>query len=300
MLTRLSFSLFLTVLLGGCAVQDSGDLDTVPRRLAEELASGQIYLGIPEGFPEFTLPQGVKVQGGLDRNFNNFVLILASEMSLDAFEDAVLASLKDAGWVALTAFPGQPSGGFQGIQGRPFNNPPEQLCHDRYGIMSVNERNRLGIHTRLSLDWNYNVNDPAGFNCAAQEAQRLDRFMPRIPTRELNQYMPILELPPEDRGSRFRPFFGGGSSGSGDALTTRSPLVVDWDMDEIVDWFADQLEDQDWEEDVTWEGATSAGSSWRRQVTEAGNDIGLVGLLDVIHIEEDNYELRFRVSYRQR
>lgn len=286
--------LLLSLVLAACAVQEPVVRDSIPRQLAEDLANGQITLDFPEGFPEFAMPEDISVQGSLDRGFN-MTLVLRSELSEDVMEENIRAELARAGWTELETPSFQPRGGFVGnlspIQARPS---PSQLCHDRYGNMSIGPRNRQGIYNRLGLDWNYNANAPR-MTCAQQNEQRQGMVIPRIAARDLNQYMPVLELPEEDRSSRFRPYFGSGTSGSGDALTTSSPLALDWDLDEINRWFADQLEDQGWEHDVSWTGENSAGSTWSKV---ADDETELAGLLDIIHADGDNYQLRFRLSYK--
>ncbi len=282
-----------TLVLTACAVQEPAVRDTIPRQLAEDLASGQIYLEFPEGFPEFTMPEDIEVEGGLDRG-SSLTVVLKSELSTDVMEETIRAELTRSGWTELETRTSQPRGGFVGnvtpMQARLLRS---QLCHDRYGMISIGPRSRQGIYNRVGMDWNYNASNPR-ITCAQQSEQRQDapvRFLAGI-----NEHMPILELPEEDRGSRFRPPFGSGISGSGDAYTTRSPLLLDWDMAEINRWFADQLNNQDWEHDVSWTGESTAGSTWSKLIDD---DTELAGLLDIIHVEDDNYHLRFRLSYKR-
>lgn len=288
---------FLVLVLAGCVTPVADRGDTVPRQLAEDLASGQIYLAMPEGFPEFELPDGIDVQGALDRGFN-MSLVLITRMSPEQATDTVVTALQQAGWTGLDMTPYQPRGGF--VSGAfPALGPgmmTQQLCHDDHGNLSVNPRSRQGVYTRISLDWNMNAGDPR-MTCAQQNEQRQGRFQGFNPMAGLNEHMPVLELPEEDRGSRFRPAFGGGVSGSGDAFTARTPLTINWSLTRVRNWFADQLEEQGWRRDANWAGRESAGSTWSKTV---GDDDALSGLLDIVHVEEDNYQLRFRISYKNR
>jgi hypothetical protein len=290
-------TVLLTLVLTACAATDSGRRDVIPRQLAEDLANGQFVLDMPDGFPAFEWPDGVTVEGSLNRGFSSQA-ILRSELPEEALEQALKAAFLESGWVELEQFSGRVAAGFVTNTGPNFQGfPRNQLCHDRYGILSINPRGQQGIYNRLGLDWNRNATGPGQMNCEQQNQQRQGQQGFFNPARQdLNRYMPILELPPADRGASFR-FGGQGMGGSGGDLTARSPLVIDWSLRRIINWFAGQLEEQDWERDARWTGEDSAGSTWR-SVTE--DDIPLTGLLDITHVEEDTYQLRFRVSYKGR
>lgn len=296
-ITQHFFPLFLLPALVACSATTPGTGDMVPRELAEDLTGGQVYLGMPEGFPEFNLPEGVDVAGSLDQN-SRIQVILRSELDPETFEQSVREELLGRGWTELVS-PRPPNRQFGFV---PNNIPagfqfPRQLCHDRYGNISVNARGEAGIYHRLSLDWNRNSFGQQ-LSCEEQNQQRQGQFNPVMRTQfGLNQYLPVLELPEEDRGSRFRPSFGSGTSGSGDALTARSPLVIDWSMDEIIRWFSGQLMEQGWEQDAGWTGDTSAGSTWLKTVEDSTR---LTGLLDIVREEENTYQLRFRLAFNGR
>ncbi|MDT8364684.1 MAG: hypothetical protein RQ714_08600 [Nitrosomonas sp.] len=301
MQTRNLMPLLLTSIVAACAVQEPALplRDTVPRQLAEDLASGQIYLDFPDGFPDFTMPDDIIVEGSLDRGFS-MILILKSELSTDIMEESIRVELARSGWSELETRSVQLRGGFvrnmTTMPSRLFRN---QLCHDSYGLISIGPRNRQGIYNRVGLDWNYSANanvNNTRMPCAQQNEQRQNASAGFNPMAGLNEHMPILVLPEEDRGSRFRPSFGSGISGSGNAYTTSSPLTLDWNMAEINRWFAGQLENQDWEQDASWTGEGTAGSTWRKLTSD---DSELAGLLDIIHVEDDNYHLRFRLSYKR-
>ena len=282
--------------LAACATPESVPRDTIPRQLAEDLANGQLSLDLPSGFPEFTMPDGVSVAGSLDRGFSSQV-ILRAELEEEELEQAVRSAFLDDGWVELEPFPNRGATGFITNVGPGFPGlPRNQLCHDRYGILNLSRRAAEGIYNRLSLDWNRNAIGPGQMNCEQQNQQRRGQQAMMPIRQDLGQYMPILELPAADSGARFQPF-GGGMGGSGGDLTARSPLVIDWPLRRILRWFEDQLEAQGWERDARWVGDDSAGSTWS-SMTE--DDSPLSGLLDITHVEQDAYQLRFRISLRGR
>lgn len=293
---RIPLLTFTLLGLAACATPDSVPRDSIPRQLAEDLANGQVSLDLPSGFPEFSMPDGVTVAGSLDRGFSSQV-ILRAELPEDEFEQLVKSAFLERDWIELESLSNRGAAGFVTNVGPGFPGlPRNQICHDRYGILSFNPRGPEGVYNRLGLDWNRNAIGPGQMNCEQQNQQRQGQRM-MVPFRQdLGQYMPILELPAADSGARFQPF-GGGMGGSGGDLTARSPLVIDWSLRRILGWFDDQLEAQGWERDARWVGDNSAGSTWS-STTE--DDSPLSGLLDITHVEEDAYQLRFRISLRGR
>lgn len=286
--------LWLTPVLVACASQEPARRDSIPRQLAEDLAGGQIYVDLPEGFPDLDLPENVMTDGSLDRGFSMTVM-LKSESPADSMQAGIQTALLQSGWIALPTPPMQPRGGFVGnTTPFPGRSSTTQFCHDRYGVMSISPRNRQGVYNRLGLDWNYSTT-MSDMSCAQQNELRQSSAVNFNPMAGMNEHMPVLELPEEDQGARFRSPFGGGISGSGDAYTTRSPLRLDWSMAQINRWFARQLEDQGWQHDASWEGDSTAGSTWNKLTDD---DTELAGLLDIIHVEDDHYHLRFRLSYK--
>lgn len=287
--------LLMAPVLVACATQVPPERDNIPRQLAEDLAGGQIYVDLPDGFPTITLPDNILTEGGLDRG-SAMTLILKSELSTERMETAIRTELVTSGWAAFNIRPMPQRGGFIGnttpFQGRFSDN---QFCHDNYGMMSINARSRQGIYNRLALDWNYSTN-MSGLTCAQQIEQRQGAMSSVNPMAGLNEQMPVLELPAENRGVRFRPPFGGGGiSSSGNVFTTQSPLHLDWSMAEIKRWFARQLEEQGWEQDASWEGERTAGSTWDKRDDD---ETELVGLLDITKVEDNTFHLHFRLSYR--
>lgn len=285
--------------LAACATPGPAQREVISRQLAGDLAGGQVFLDIPAGFPEFDMPAGVTVEGSLDRNFG-ILVILRSELPTEELTAAVKAAFLPGGWIELDPFPFQQQRtGF--ITDLPPNfpgAPSNQLCHDRFGTLSYSPRGQQGIYNRLGLDWNRTSAGPGQLSCEQQNLQRQGQQARFNPLRMgLQQYLPVLELPQEDRGSRFQPFFGGGTSADGNSVSTSAPLELDWDLADISDWFAGQLREQGWQEDASWEGSETGGSTWTR-TTEDGT--ALSGLLDILHVEENSWQLRFRLAVRGR
>lgn len=287
--------LWIAPVLAACAVQVPPERDSIPRQLAEDLAGGHIYIDLPDGFPNIALPETITTEGSLDRGVA-MTLILKSELSTQIMEEIVRTAMTASNWTSLESRQSQQRGGFVGnntpFQARISSN---QFCHDQYGMMSISSRNRQGVYNRLALDWNYSTN-MSGLTCNQQNEQRQGVMINSNPMAGLGEQMPVLELPAEDRGVRFRPPFSSSRmSSSSNIMTTQSPLHVDWSMAEINLWFANQLIEQGWKQDASWEGELTAGSTWLKRNDD---ETELDGLLDMTRIEEDNVHLRFRLSYR--
>ena len=66
--------------------------------------------------------------------------------------------------------------------------------------------------------------------------------------------------------------------------------------EDILDLYAQQLEEQGWSYDTGWAGQFSSGSSWTRSPTA---ELELVGLLDVVALGNSAYRAMFRASSRE-
>jgi hypothetical protein len=104
-------------------------------------------------------------------------------------------------------------------------------------------------------------------------------------------YVPRLELPNGDGMTAPRGGYGGGG-GSDREWEVRTDLSGDWNMRRVYNYFAEQIEDQDWERDARVIGDSMASGSWTKVVDE---DVELIGSLTVLMTGEDAYSLMFRL-----
>jgi hypothetical protein len=272
--------------------------DSVPVEVALQFignplgGQGKLYSDILDGFPPFTVPSGLTVIASADMGYIHRV-ILRSTLDAAAALDAATTALTDAGWsVVPQAGMGAAQVGFVSAAPMPQY---QQLCHDDLGMMTLSAS--AGAAASY-VNLNRNVNVP-GMGVQPSCAQLLDPagqggFDPRamaMSGRTLSQYVPRL-LMPQASGSTTAPFFGGGGGGGGmNDWEARGALTSDWDIDEIVEHFVEQIEEQGWEQDSEVTGAVVATGSWTKTV----DDMDLIGTLSILQQAENTWDLRFRI-----
>jgi hypothetical protein len=84
-----------------------------------------------------------------------------------------------------------------------------------------------------------------------------------------------------------------GTSMSGRTSDTTIPIETELTAQNLLDHFGQQLEEQGWSADSGWSGVVSLGSSWS---ASPADDVQLVGLLEIVSLEESGYQASFRAT----
>lgn len=276
---------FLLAAAGG--VQAAQLEVSVPVELARALARGGVfYRGLPPDFPSFAMPPGLSVIGShaLD---NQQRVLLRSAPEGDEAQRAIAGALAREGWMEL------PEPGAARRNG--FIIPdlgalrPLRLCHDAFGVMRV--RGESGVENRVYLERLGVDRRPGRPGCEEQRRAALAPRPPRFPAPSaVSEFLPVLESPAVSSPSPDVPFgiarIGLGS-GSG-SREERESLVVapDFSPAELLEHYAAQLREQDWERDAAWAGQVSAGGNWTRRV---GNGDRLLATLRIVQASLDAF-----------
>jgi hypothetical protein len=170
---------------------------------------------------------------------------------------------------------------------------PLQLCHVDHGIVQVsmgtNAGTRLVNLTRIPGALSqFPQRDPVQPCNVAQQFQQ-PGFGQRGGVIDL---MPRLVMPEAPAG-RGLPFFaGGGGGGSQDDYESRTGMSTAMSIIELYAHFAAQLIEQGWAAEISMDGSFMATGSWQKT---AENDVQLNGVLSVVELSDNNYDMRFRV-----
>lgn len=288
-------------LVSPALVADTEFGDTVPREVVMQFvggnplaAPGRLYSDILADFPDFEVPDGFSVLASADQGYSQRV-ILRTELDEMEASAAVGDALTDAGWSLVPEFgqPGPPQTGFIGVNSMPRY---QQFCHDDLGNITVSVVQ--GAAPRY-----VNLNRATQVNMGNQPtcAQRLDpgyqQFGPPGFGRQgLSQYVPRLVMPMASATAANQPrldavsFASGGGGGSND-YESRGSLQSDMGIDDIAQYFIEQIEQQGWAPDSKVTGSVVASGSWTKTI----DDMDLVGTLLIVQQAENTWDLRFRV-----
>jgi hypothetical protein len=107
----------------------------------------------------------------------------------------------------------------------------------------------------------------------------------------LSAYMPQLVFPPDPETGEPPRSGGSGMSSSTGSQQNRTEIKHSASIDVLASNLAQQLVDQGWRADASWQGATTAGSAWSRQF-EAGAEVQ--GTLDITKTRDSEYTVMFR------
>jgi len=292
-----ALSLLSSALPAATEFEGSVPLDLVKILVGNSRIMGEplLYADIMDDFPPLELPAEFTVIGSLDRGYNQTVALtttLEEEAASTALESVFVA----AGWQEISQF----NPGVQQESGFINPNPTVeflQYCHDQYGNMVVTTTVSGAVRQVSLSHTNQRALGNVQSSCEDQIAQMQGRFRPR--QADIAQYMPRLELPPRPANdvSRGFGFFSGGSggSGSGNDYETRSQLASDLDIAGVFAHFAAQVVAQGWAADAEAVGEAFASGSWTRTVE---GDQEIIGVLSVVALGEEAYDLRFRVLGR--
>ncbi|WP_139141490.1 hypothetical protein [Pseudohongiella acticola] len=291
---------FMTAALAISAVSaDTEFTDNIPIDLARALLSGagtameiRIYSDIPDGFPEFMLPDGATVLGSVDQGRNRQV-ILGSEGDGQQQLAELIDSLQQNDFLLLSPMGATtPRTGF--VSATPQNlGIPSQLCHDTQGLLYLRQHTEAD-RTFINLT-SLPGTSRGNFSCAGLAAQASNRGSPAFLNASrgggsLQNSMPRLVLPDEaTTQSPSMPLF---LSGSPQQAESRIGFSVAWPLSEAYEFFAGQLTEQDWILDGETIGDRVALGAWTREE----NTQMLLGTLRLVSGEADGYEAVFEVS----
>lgn len=269
--------------------QGSVPLDLVKALLGSTpFGEPTIYSDLSSAFPDIEFPDSMEIMGSIERGYG-IAAVYSTALTADQIESALTRVFLAAGYIEFVV-PGmtrRETGFVRASANIPRNY--NRFCHDSNGFMShsYTEKEQGGTVTISA--------NPASDNrsCEDQLAeQQLAMSNMGGRQRGLQEYLPRMELPePETRN--FSPFFlGGGYSGSSTGIETSSSLNIDWDIEDVFSYFAEQIVDQEWVADSENIGTSSASGSWTRS-PEPGLD--LIGTLTILKSGDESFELKFQL-----
>lgn len=283
----------LTTCLCFAATEFEGD---VPAEIVEQMVSGTIYSDLPDNFPDIQIPDAVMLRGSVVNDFSTqviFTAISTPEVGARALAD----SFRAEGWVLLPSPEYEPpQNGFisPDQQQLPFNND-NNYCHDSYGTLTITPEAGNPPGGNLNVRLSQSALRQPGFSCRQQIEQR-EMSDSRRNMRQFSQpnreYLPRLVLPEESARARPSSFFGGGFSSSGGEIEIEASWAGDMEIAVLNSHFAEQLEEQGWQLDVTWNGELSAGGNWTYNATP---DLNFIGTLSIVKRNEEMFDLKFRL-----
>lgn len=208
---------------------------------------------LPPGFLEHDAPQdSVLIGSQVNDSFASVVYDVNDDID-DAVDD-VVSSLTRRGWKDIDRTPVLDSRGFRAVSMPRFS----RLCNeDGPGLLNVNTREAAG---RVLLTMTVMAAGGVG-QCEAPQ-------QPIVHHMALEKELPNLELP---RGVRST---GSGSGGGGDEYETHVTIVTDKSLSSLVTSLNDQIRDQGWSYDASWNGQRSIGSTWFKESADGAQMVG--------------------------
>lgn len=260
------------------------------RALLDLPSTGELhfYSIEPEGFPEFTVPPGFELLGGmLLPNFSR--VALRTEMTPTEGMATLTASLQSDGYLLVPVRPPR-ARGFIAANSFPT---PSNVCHDERGSIQIRALVRGEAHY-FSLTGS-SAEDTSGATCVEIVAQRQQFIDSVAPTESsgIRGYLPRLTIPEEQNAEYigFQPpsRFSGTDTGYVVSSVIRSEL----DTKIIYQHFAEQLRSQQWTQGQELTGSNFHQGEWQF-INE--DDQLISGALHVEQQDQDNVSLRFTVS----
>lgn len=298
--------LLATLFLLTTVVQADTEFEnTIPLDLAKALLSiGNtisvgIYSDVLDDFPAFEMPSGFSVLGSLDQGVMQR-LVLQTDMAAAQASRALLATLTDAGWQELQRPDEavmQPRG-FVPAGGASPPVIPSNICHDEHGIMNmIITAGDNGNYVTLLKN---NSMTRGALDCAQQNQQQArNPGMRAMMIGGVTAHLPTLHLPSPTGSPLGQPratfMSGSRSSGSPNDFETQSQVAIDWDIERLYTFFAEQLDEQGWAEDSAWNGNIAAGGNWTKTTDD---NLELIAILSMVETSAENYELKLRVLSR--
>jgi hypothetical protein len=294
MRTLRSAPLIFLLLAGLPAAGDTEFQGSIPVETVEALFNTYhddqfaVYSDIAEEFPDFPVPDGFTVVGSVYQ-MTQLSVVFETESVEEEAAQTIITVFENQDWIQFPVFARQNQEvGF--IAPQPFNPGRSQtLCHDDLGHISI-RGSTTGNGNYLSLGFNLVRSNQQG-NCEQQLAMQQVSAGQMSRSIGLRQYLPRMEIPEQQNRLRTSPFFvSGGFSSSGNTVDTDGAMTSEQDIDEIYEYFSDQIEEQGWELDSEVVGSLSANGTWTKS-PEA--NLRLIGRLAILDSGESNYDLHF-------
>ena len=241
---------------------------------------------VPDELAGLAQSEELEFIGSSVSDYQTFVAYKSALPANDAM-DAASAMLREAGWTEF-AVPGAPGGGFvTGVQPQ-F----DMFCRDNAMLNVMGRAIDDTAYVRLSV-----IPSPAGAFPCDEPTVAQGRVVTRTPGGAgLFEHLPTLalseDITPLNSGLAL---VGNMGSFSGTDRSASSEIEVESanSAQDLVEHFAQQLEEQGWARDTGWNGDFSSGSSWTRTPTA---ELELAGLLDVVALGGSGYRASYRVS----
>ncbi len=241
----------------------------------------QLYADIPVNFPPFTLPQEFEVLGTIQTERESHVFLrteLASDVASFTLSDALLTD----GWLTLQeiATRNRPSPiPFVGMITR--NNQGGAFCLDNFGVLSAILKDN-GQFTVIELQATDASQIPQQLSCemlrrASEQNQRQE-----MANRQGTDITPLpqLDIPGVPDPANAPGGFISASSSRGVTQASRGyKFTVDWSIDQVHDFFEEQILEQGWTLETKGVGDTMALSGWKK-VAEDNSELSMILNLD--------------------
>lgn len=274
---------------------DTEFVDSVPLEVVKQfvgnpyMGQSALYSDILDAFPPFTVPADFEVLASADQGFVQRV-ILSSTLDEAGASAALTQAFIAEGWsqIPINGMPAQQTGFVSAEQPVVV---PQQLCHDDHGMLTASVRDDGG---KRYININRNLSGqgirPTCAEMLAQAAQGYSGMGFRRGGM-LDTYAPKLIMPESNMPTRPTAFMGGGGGGSSNDWESRGALTIDWEIGDIYEHFASQIGEQGWLADSDASGGVVATGSWTKSV----DDVNLVGMLSIIKLAENTWDMRFRI-----
>lgn len=271
--------------------------DSIPLDVAEALfdygdtGRFRVYSDIMDEFPAFQIPDGFTVLGSAFF-MRSMRVALFTELGVEEAVQVIEESFTSDGWVTIPGFNPLPNRtGFVSANQVEFSR--RSICHDEFGQLSVTTKSS-GARNQVILSMSAGLRR-SWTTCAqliAQQEQQLSMMQGRG-RLGFQQYMPQLLMPDEANTGQRPAFMLGGISSSNNSAETDMELEIDWSMEEVYRYFADQMAEQEWALDTESIGSVSASGTWT-QSPEANTNI--MSTFNVVSLGENRFQLKLNVE----
>ena len=73
-------------------------------------------------------------------------------------------------------------------------------------------------------------------------------------------------------------------------LESNHSLTIDWSMEQVFEYFSEQITDQEWQLDTQGIGQVTTSGIWTKSLE---TDLNLIGTLNVFSRGDSNFDLKF-------
>jgi hypothetical protein len=273
--------------------------DSVPREVVNQFISdqigggaGKLYSDILDAFPPFTVPDAFTVLASADQGYVRRV-VLKTSLDAEAAKAAVVEAFIAEDWQQMPVFGGAaPQTGF--VSATPSQTQPTSLCKDGLGNVSINVTGDAAPRYLSVSHSSFGAMRGGQQMTCAEQIQMYSQGPGGLRGRQgpqLGEYMPRLVMPEANTPAPQRSVLGMSSGGSSNDWETDAMLASDQSIDELLEHFTSQVDAQGWAGDSEVAGANVATASWTKTI----DDMELLGLLTILELADDNWEMKFRI-----